>query len=70
MSLVPVEAGGFLRCEVIGSSGAQVIDQMRKTLLQRLDGGVFVIGPARPFQKSKQQHPGSALLADAQADRA
>jgi hypothetical protein len=41
-----------------------------KALLQGLDRAVFVVRPARTFEKAQQQHPGAFLLADAQADRA
>jgi hypothetical protein len=43
---------------------------VRETLLQRFDGGIFVVGPSGPFQKPKQQHTGSTLFADSQADGA
>jgi hypothetical protein len=41
-----------------------------ETLLQGLDGGIFVVGAARALQEAEQQHPGLLLLTDAQADGA
>ena len=55
---------------MIGTARAQVVDQMRETLLQRFDGGVFVVGAAWTLEEAQQQHPGAALLADAEADGA
>ena len=70
LGLLTVKARGLLRGEVIGAAGAQMVDQVGKTLLQGLDGRVFVVGTAGSFQKPEQQHPGAALFTDAQADRA
>ena len=70
LGFLPIEAGGFFSGEVIGTARAQVVDQMRETLLQRFDGGVFVVGAARALEEAQQQHPGASLFTDAQADGA
>ena len=41
---------------------------MRETLLECLDGRVFVVGPPRSFQKTEQQHARASLLTDAKTD--
>ena len=65
---VPVEARGLFRCEVIGSSGAQMVDQVWKTLLQSLDGGILVVSTPRTLQKPQQQNAGPALFTDSESD--
>ena len=65
-----VKTGHLIGGEEIGTAGSDLIDEMGKTLLQRLDGGVFGVGPARPFEEAQQQHAGALFLADAQANRA
>ena len=68
MRFLAIEAGCFIGGEVIGTAGAQVIDQMGEALLQRFNRRVFVIGPTRSLEEAKQEHAGLTLLADAQAD--
>ena len=70
LGFVAVEPRGFISGEVIGPSGAQVVDQMGEALLQSFDGRILVVGPAWAFEKAQQQHPGLPLLADAEADGA
>ena len=43
---------------------------MRKTLLQGLNGCVFCIGPAWPFEEAQKQHTGAFFLADAETNGA
>ena len=41
---------------------------MGEALLESFNRCIFVVGPARPFQKTKQQDPGAALFTDSQPD--
>ena len=43
---------------------------MGKTLLQGLNGCIFCIGPAWPFEEAQKQHAGAFFLADAEANGA
>jgi hypothetical protein len=65
-----VKTGDFIGGEEVGTASSDLIDEMGETLLQRLDGGVFGVGPAWPFEEAQQQHASALFLADAQANGA
>ena len=70
LGLLAIEAGCLLGGEELAATGAHLIDQMGKALLQGFNGAVLVVGAAGPLEKAQQQHPGAFLFADAQPDGA
>ena len=64
MGFLAIEFGGFFRREIVAPTRAHLVDQVGEALLEGLNGGVLVVGPAWPFQEAQQQHPGALLLAD------
>ena len=65
-----VEFGCLIGVEVVSATCSDLIDEVRKSLLKCLDGGIFVVGTAWAFQETQKQDPGSALFADPEPDGA
>ena len=70
LRFLAVKTGDFIGSEEVGAASSDLVDEMGETLLQRLNGGVFGVGPAWPFEKAQQQNAGALFLADAQSDGA